>query len=496
MESLLKMDFSKCVKTYLVLPILLIGASGLIGLGSTSNYRNVVAAICFLPLGIAILLLFKKRKRSLAIMLLAISIIVPSGWNSYEFFRFYVRLFNQKIYFNELLIVILVILVLFDISIRNVSVSCVLNNARECIVPFFLWLTCLAIYSSIGILKHNMFINSDIRIVVYLLTFIIGLVYFKDLSMKNLINLLTICITCYSVLVIIIYIYKNSIFQGVYADTMFSNNTRVGFGNSTIYIISIPLILMWAYLSTQRLIFRMIYLTSILLQFAGVFISQTRIIIAGVLISFIFSIFVILFSQGFRKIFGQFLSIFIIVGVFYYLLFGSSGLLNTNMAEITLRFNEVIDEGFTHANLCRLYTNQIAYEALQSNIWGEGMGAELTLVNDRGTFLWLTPFIDNTIATIGVKMGYPGIVFFLLFYFSIIYKFIKEYKVSSGNYKLFLGVILFSLVFVTIQAVIFNSQVFYNASVITFLMLLLSVICNSNSNFNKSNELTMRGCND
>jgi O-antigen ligase len=449
-------------------PLYILGFLLAVMVGVLSSIYQGVALIT----GVIILLVGLKIKPNFIFKCTLVGLmVIPFG--TYYFFKVqipYIKvdIFNIVFYF---LIALLLTQWALSKRIRSIKID----------FSFVMWVGVVITYFTVGLLNHEEYLASESKIFMLFIVYILADLFLTDAknSFKTFIKITTIASFFLSILVILMYFFKFTLFATLYEGTFYSHGTRVGTGNQSIFIIGIPLLMTALRLKIFHKWWNFYFLITITLTLISVIISESRVLIASTLVNMGLTYFLNI-STDKKSSFGmkylKILNTFVIIACLFFVISFTSLGNNTKILSVMERFNEFFQTGTSDSMGTREMTNQNTLYLIKQNIMGHGIGAPMDLINSKGAFVSSGSFIDNGFLTVLYKFGILGLIIFLLFYirnFRNVYKtFINNPNEPSGKFAL---TILMSLPLFIVNCMVYTTQLVMNGSVFCFILFIFAL---------------------
>ena len=430
---------------------------------------------------LSISILFLKDKEKLYKLYLFLALAIP---------------FNNKIYeiigFNLVRGVTLldsILFILFIISLRR-QISKGYRPLKFEKLVLYILLLIVVIYLFIGFDKFGL--GAVLDSTYYFRILVIYFVYSEEIvsiqDLKKYIKLICTSIITYSLIIVIIYSFRDKVTVIIYDEKIISwwGTSRVAFGNTTNVLI-VPLI---TYVN-RNIISRRFYL---FLYIAAMFTCYTSQSIS-LNVSFILLTIMAFINRERKVLKNLWISTFIILSMLATLAVYKDKLntfINTSSNPTVNKLNKFI-ENDVHSWEVRTTTNQLN-KSMYENIEfaGKGLGTMLILFNTDYTESSSTLFIDNGLLTIAVKMGYVTVGIIAIVLISLLCRLISQEKLRVGSR---IGITIGVITYLYVSGIL-NAQTIYSLPVAN-ISILAAVCLTSNQIVSKSEriEYTMSGCN-
>lgn len=394
---------------------------------------------------------------------------IPFG--NYQFFNLYISYIHIDI-ISLLILFTSGSVLLYKLMHNNIFI-------QKIDKAYLLWISLLIVYTIYSYSHKAEFFYSEFKLEIFYLLYPLTLFVFKFKNdrMKLLLKITTTSSFILSILIIFMYFFKDTFFYQLFVNSMYSNDTRVGFGNQSIFILSIPLLIIaleYKVLSKQ---WNFIIIITCILSIVSIMMSQSRLLILAVLVNvFLTLVLIIQFSDKRRLLIKnlkllKFLFIGFLIAIVLIFLFSKNNLI-LNLSD---RFNEIFNSNGIISLQMRETTNKFVIEEIYQNLLGYGIGEPMSLLDATGAFIKSGSYIDNGFLVVLFKFGILGLLSFLLFYLKNIYIIFKK----SRNSELFKGKIslclLLSLPMFILNGMVYTAQLVENGAVIGYILLVVAI---------------------
>lgn len=358
-----------------------------------------------------------KKRNMLIPVFLFVMCAIPYSHSLNEFLGLYFNFKIFKLSIQEVLFIILFLRSMFTIFRGNIVVPFRLNN--YIIFNIFINIT-IFIYLIVGLNNNNrnFVINDFKRVMFYLFTLLFILIYsnYKN-NFNNINNSIIWGIALYCVIVIVIFIFRNTIFWNLYNKTQWVNSDRLGYANIlfSFYILYNKEYYIKYMKNIYKIIFMLMLITTLISK------SITFII------AFILVIIIVYGNQFIDKIRGKKLyrrNVYIKISIVLFLI---SLLLFIMYINLDIEFINKIknidiiqkiikySNGTLNSMQSRNITNQNALNDFKNNIYGYGLGKTFITFIQNGDIAQLNSiYCDNFFVTSLNKFGAIGSAIFIL----------------------------------------------------------------------------------
>lgn len=467
MEAIIIYYFKKNQK--LISLIMMVLAGLLCGFGS-------IYVILILLFSIIAFFCFYKTETVFIILFSAIYII-PFNDELNEILGLTLPIMN--LYYATLALIVLTAVVVVKSIIAKERLSQLLRFG-----PYFLLMGVIFAYIIYGIVKENLFVRADAELYIYCLVFFLTSVLLKsNKEVDKVIKIIIINSILLSIVVILIYIFRNSFLSFLISDIFGENTSRLRFGTGgqTTFSVVIPLIYS---LINYRLItgkWALFGYIAISLMVVSAIISESRALFFAIALNFSI-VYIWLWIRGDQgNIYKKMLSIILSVSIIFLILFSGNYFLghNEKITSFKSRMIELSNYGRIDSYSTRQVTNNINFEKINNRPLGHGIGEPIALYNTFGELVQYGTFVDNVVITIMYKMGYIGLLAFLLFYMKMIHNIFRVSRLDKDKkWHIMAVIIILCLPMYLVNGGYFAAHLLSNYAVNSFTMFVFAVMDN------------------
>lgn len=414
------------------------------------------------------------RVQNLIYFLLFIFLTIPNSIQFLNFFGLYIKVGSINIYIYDFIFISFIIFSIIRVCIRNLKISTKLFRKTDfiCIV----WLAVLLIYTMIG-LKHNPYnyVFNDVRNLIYFLVlFILIILFDKENDFKMIMKISVLSAIFYTIINIIVFLFKDSLFYGILEQTQWVGANRLSFINTNLVFLIIPI-----YFNRHRIFEENRWYTLSIIAMVNLIIC---IIIGKNLTLGAIALFLIICNSVITqntKLRTNFKKKYLLISLFIIIMTVFLFIMKPNFAnyakeligEYGEKIERVIDGGFDNLNSwkSRKITNKYAFNIFEDKKMGYGLGKTFYTFIQNGDLADSNHmYVDSTIHTLLVKMGVIGLVVFLILYISYL---IEGFRLNSKKLSLCFAISYLGIGFLMIS----TSHPFRNCYVITIMSLLIII---------------------
>lgn len=415
-----------------------------------------------------------KNIKYLVNAFLLILLSIPFNWAVFEYFKLYLKIGSTKVAAFEILFI-----ALFVLSIVNILKSQKINIINRSFVSInIIWIGVIILFGFVGIFNNNLdYVINDIRNLCYyvFLLILININFNKNDLVKMLRTIITASII-FSIISILLFLFRTTVFYSILQSTQWEEAARLGFVNSFIIVIILPLAFIGEDLIGKK--WTKLARISTILLIITVIQSQSMTLI----VTFVFLLFSLLLIKLFSKKTFQYVKLLktgisvLIIAPILYLLFNIFSKDNEVYIRLIDKINTILtDSSSLNSIQSRMITNNYNLVEIMENIWGYGLGKTFVTFIQNGEIAQLNAiYIDNTFYTVMMKLGIIGALIFIVY---IVYCFkilLKHFTTLKAENKIFIISLAFSA-FSLLSTFITTSQIFRNPIVYLLFQLIVFI---------------------
>ncbi|MFC5649860.1 O-antigen ligase family protein [Paenibacillus solisilvae] len=442
-------------KRVIVIPLIIVLS---VLLGYFTAIRESISLVLVIGALMMFFVIIKPRFVFYSTLVLLFSI--PAG--SYDFFLLKIPIIQLDI--TTLLLWLLVIIYLFRCMTEKKAI--ILPSAK-----FMIMITLLVIYTIVCYEQSLVYYFNDIKIfstyIVYLLMFF----FWEGKTMVSFIKVTVISSVILSLIVILMFYTKTTLFHDFYANTYWANDTRATVSNQSNFIIAMPLLIVALKEKILQTKWRFFIIISLILMGISLILGESRTLIFCVAVSCLITQ-IFTGSKSYLKnvmklVYG--LLIVVVVSYIYVLVLPVPQKIST----VYQRFEEVVESnGQNNSLTTRQNSINYAMKEIIDNPLGKGIGAPMQWVDNRGNLIQLQTNIDNGFITFLYKFGWSGLIIWIIFYFLGFLQAIKLVNKSNHYYAL---AFLISLPLVILNDMLLTAQLAMNSAIFSYILVILAI---------------------
>jgi hypothetical protein len=427
---------------------------------------------------------FVNYRKSIYIFI-ATTFAIPFNWAINETFYLYINFGSFKLGIQELMFVYLLLLYFIYVIKYKKQIM----GDKKIFTINIIWVCILAVYTFIGLSNNplNYVFNDLTSLMYYLLIFLFLNFIFKMKDLEGLLKVIILASIVFSIVDIIIYLFKDSVFRTVLEATQWVDANRIGFTNSLLLVLLIPIALNFkSFLGKSK--WSLYSKIAVALLFITVFFGKSVNVIVSVSFVLFFSIITKSIVEQNKltktKIISWITVVCTVLVISVILVYSPS--INYESEFSNKIIMAVNDPTQLTSWQSRLITNKYAFEEFKQNIMGFGLGKTFLTFIQTGEIAQVNAlFVDNTLYTVLNKIGILGTLFYFFYLLIIMIVLLKNAASVRQRYKAIMYGLCGSYISLLISMVS-TSQLFRSPLVIIILQLIII----SSSVITKENKIT------
>lgn len=387
-------------------------------------------------------------------------------FNTYDFFK--LKIPSTKIdVFSALFFLMLAVLLVKALAEKR-------SKLPKLGFTFFTLAGVLLLYIFVGYGNAQPFLSSDIRVFLFYVVYILSgfLFYRSSDGIKDVLKITIISTLFLSILVILMYYFKTSFFYPLFENSFYANDTRVGTGNQSFFIFSIPILIAALLFKALNKRWSFLIMVTIVAAFISVLLSESRALMVTLAGNVVITLFVCVVLSG-KRFMKNIVKLMVTAVIMFSLMFIFLSFfpLDEKLLVVYNRFNEYLSSGTTDSYQTRAVTNIYTIDLIKEKLFGYGLGAPMVLYDGSGMFANEGTFIDNGFLTLLYKVGIPGFLCFAFFYLTNFMNIYKYYRRNRQTIEGKLALIVFLCIpLFLVNCMYFTAQLVMNGAVFSFML--------------------------